>query len=225
MKELLTQVTVPVNNRIYLKDPNSSELGKKIVSKGVDLIDEHGFEHFTFRKLAEGISSTEASVYRYFESKHRFLLYLTAWYWAWMELQLVFLTANISNSKEKLEISMDLLTCPNYYKVEIDLLDLERLHKIVISESSKAYLTKQVDNENKEGVFLGYKNLVERVSGFIMEINPKYKYPHMLVSTIMEGANHQRFFADHLPRLTDKISGEDSIPAFFKEMVFKSITS
>ena len=37
-------------------------------------------EEFTFRKLAQKINTTEASVYRYFENKHRLLIYILAWY-------------------------------------------------------------------------------------------------------------------------------------------------
>ena len=33
----------------------------------------------------------------------------------------------------------------------------------------------------------------------------------MLVSTIIEGTHHQRFFAEHLPRLTNVVEGEDSV--------------
>ena len=85
MKSLLSKVSITVNDRIYLKDPESSELGLKILKGSIDMIDEMGLEAFTFGKLAKRIGSTEASVYRYFESKHKLLIYLTAWYWAWME--------------------------------------------------------------------------------------------------------------------------------------------
>jgi len=61
------------------------------------------------------------------------------------------------------------------------------------------------------------------VSDIILEINPTYKYPHMLISTIIEGAHHQRFFAQHLPRLTDAVNGEDAIIEFSKEATFKAI--
>ena len=84
-------------------------------------------------------------------------------------------------------------------------------------------MTKTVDEENKEGVFGQYKALVERVSDIILEINPTYKYSHMLVSTMIEGAHHQRYFAEHLPRLTDVVEGEDAIVEFYTNMVFKAI--
>ena len=49
---------------------------------------EIGFESFTFKKLAAKIESTEASVYRYFENKHKLLIYLVSWYWNWVEYRL-----------------------------------------------------------------------------------------------------------------------------------------
>ena len=58
---------------------------------------EIGFENFTFKKLGEQIGSNESSIYRYFESKHKLMLYLSSWYWAWIEYRLVFATNNINN--------------------------------------------------------------------------------------------------------------------------------
>ena len=65
---------ITVNDKLYIKDPQSSELGQKIIENGIILIDEIGFENFTFRRLALKIESTEASVYRYFENKQKFFL-------------------------------------------------------------------------------------------------------------------------------------------------------
>jgi hypothetical protein len=45
----------------------------------------------------------------------------------------------------------------------------------------------------------------------------------MLISTVIEGANHQRYFAKHLPSLTDVKQGEDNISEFFSQLVFKII--
>jgi hypothetical protein len=99
----------------------------------------------------------------------------------------------------------------------------KKLNQIIISESSKAYLTREVDEENKQGAFSAYKRLVGRVSEIVTEINADYKYPRMLISTVIEGAHHQRFFASHLHSLTDIVPGEDSITSFYKEMVIKAI--
>ena len=223
MKDLLSNVSIQVSDKIYLKNPESSELGKRIITGSIDLLDNLGFECFTFRKLGEKINSPEASVYRYFESKHKLLLYLTSWYWAWMEYRLVFRLANIDSPHERLTRAITLLTEQMEEDNSFSHINEVKLNRIVISDSSKAYLTREVDQENKDGAFMGYKRLVERVSDIILEINPSYKYPHMLVSTVMEGAHHQRYFAEHLPRLTDRVQGEDSIVEFYKEMVFKTI--
>lgn len=225
MIETLPNVSIQVNEKIYLKNPDSSELGRKIIAYSVDMIDEMGMENFTFRKLAKEINSTEASIYRYFESKHKLLLYLTSWYWGWMEYQLLFTLANVETPQERLKKAILLLTQEVKEDGKFSHINEVKLHHIVVSESSKAYLTKEVDQENKVGAFAGYKQLVGRISDIILEINPTYKYPHMLISTIIEGSHHQRFFAAHLPRLTDVVKGEDSITEFYNEMFFKAINT
>ena len=63
-------IQITLNERLYLRDPQATDLGKKIIKHSILLIDEIGFEAFTFKKLASRMSSTEASVYRYFENKH-----------------------------------------------------------------------------------------------------------------------------------------------------------
>ena len=223
MQDLLSKVNVQVNQHIFLKDPESSDLGRKILEMSISLIDELGFEEFTFRKLAKEINSTEASVYRYFENKHKLLLYLSSWYWGWMEYRLAFCIANIQSAEQRLDKAIELIT-ENYQSNEIStLIDKTKLNRIVISESSKSYLTKVVDKENKFGAFVGYKKLVAKIADIVLEVNPNYKYPHMLISTIIEGAHLQRFFSQHLPRLTDSHEGEDSIKNFYKNLVFSSI--
>ncbi len=223
MNDLLSKVNIQVNEKVFLKNPESSDLGKNIISGSIDMIEELGFESFTFRKLGKEIKSTEASIYRYFESKHKLLLYLTNWYWAWMEYRLVFSIANIDSPEERLQRALALLTEDYRSEEKFNHIDTVKLHNIVIQESSKSYLIKEVDQVNQEGSFLAYKQLVGRVGNIILEINPNYKYPHMLISTVIEGAHHQRFFADHLPRLTDVVDGDFTISNCFKNLVFKTI--
>ena len=225
MEALLSNIAIRVNNSIYLKDPESSDLGKNILGGGIDMIDEIGFEDFTFKKLAKEIGSTEASVYRYFESKHKLLLYIISWYWSWMEYKLVFGLANIDSAEARLFRAVKILTEEVKKDGNFKHINEVTLNRIAICDSSKAYLTKEVDDENKDGFFSGYKNLVERVSKIILEINRSYKYSHMLVSTVIEGAHHQRYFVEHLPRLTDVVVGEDAITEFYNEMVIKSISN
>lgn len=220
---MLTQIGIKVNEKVFLKDPESSELGRSILEGGIDLIDEIGFEAFTFRKLAHKIGSTEASVYRYFESKQRLLIYLSCWYWRWLDYKLVLATANIDSAEERLKRAVGVIVRQVEVDSDFSHINEVKLNRIIISESSKAFLNKHVDEENKDGFFLDYKELVQRVSDILVEINPDYKYPNMLVSTLIEGAHLQRFFGDHLPRLTNIIDGEDAVTDFCVQTVFKAI--
>ncbi len=68
-----------LNEKLFLRDPQQTKLGRKLIQQSIILIDELGFERYTFKKLAERIQSTEASVYRYFENKHKLMLYLFSW--------------------------------------------------------------------------------------------------------------------------------------------------
>lgn len=225
MFELPTTIPIQVNAKLYLKDPNSSDLGIKIVSKSIDLINAIGFEDFTIRKLAQAINSTEASVYRYFESKQKLLLYLISWYWSWMEYRLVFATTNISSSKVKLERAISLITDKIEHDEKYNYINLKKLNSIVFTESTKSFLNKEVDKENKLGAFSEYKKFVEKVSDIVIELNPKYKFPNMLISTVIEGAHLQHHFTEHLPRLTNASTKEDHIQLFFSDIVFKSIAT
>ncbi|MBT8290820.1 MAG: TetR/AcrR family transcriptional regulator, partial [Muriicola sp.] len=96
MKRLLQTIKIEVNRKTYVKDPESSDLGKRIVEHSILMIHELGFDSFTFKKLGASIGSNESSIYRYFENKHKLLLYLTSWYWGWQEYQFVFATNSIA---------------------------------------------------------------------------------------------------------------------------------
>ena len=75
------QINISIQPSFYCKDPESTELGRNIVRVGIELIDKLGYEAFTFKKLGAQIHSNESSIYRYFDSKHAFLVYLVNWYW------------------------------------------------------------------------------------------------------------------------------------------------
>ena len=158
MDMLLQGVQIKVNEKLYLKDPESSGLGKKIVEYSIQMINEIGFERFTFKKLGHQIGSNESSIYRYFENKHKLLVYLTSWYWGWMEYQLVFATHSIKNPKEKLLKSIIIITREIKEDSAFSHVNEVFLNQIVINEYSKAYLTKEVDEENKEGYYAIYKD-------------------------------------------------------------------
>jgi AcrR family transcriptional regulator len=223
VNELLSRIHIQVDDKIYLKDPNSSDLGKSIVKESVLLIDEIGLENFTFRKLAQRLQTTESSIYRYFENKHRLLIYLTSWYWVWMEYRLVFSITNLGDSEDRLRVAIHILNAPLEDKESVQALDLPALYRIVISESSKAYLTKDVRNENREGLFSAYKQICKRLSGIMAEVNPDYPYPNSLSSTLIESVYHQKFLSGHLPALTDLAGNDQNTETFFTQLVFSTI--
>ncbi len=222
MKHL--KIHIDINAELYTKDPESSDLGRNIVTHSIDMIDELGFEAFTFKKLGQRIGSNESSIYRYFESKHMLLVYLIAWYWGWMEYTLVFSTVNVKDPKEKLEIAIAILTRKVNRDQSFSYINEIHLNRIIIAESAKAYHTKGIDEENKKGFYATYKRVVQRISDFVLEMNSDFKYPHMLISTVIEGAHQQRYFSKHLPALTDVKKGEDTIVQFYTDLVFKTIT-
>lgn len=218
-------IHIVIDSELYLKDPNTSALGKKIVSHSIDLINELGFEGFTFKKLGEAIGSNESSIYRYFENKHMLLVYLLCWYWSWVEYRLVFETNNVSDDTERLKKAIILLTEKVTEDVAVSYINEQSLERLVIAESSKAYHTKEIDEENQKGYFKVYKRIIHRISEMIQLVNPSFAYPNMLASTVIEGAQIQRFFVKHLPSLTDTSPDEDSIVSFYTDMVIKNIHS
>jgi AcrR family transcriptional regulator len=226
MKKLAEKIKIRVSEKLYLRDPDESSLGRSIVTDGIILIDKIGFESFTFRKLAKRINSTEASIYRYFENKHKLLIYLLSWYWNWVEYRLVFATNNIASGQEKMRIAINMLASPvSEEDPNLAHINEVALHNIVIAESAKAYLTKEVDKENKEGSFSSYKSLCLRIVEIVKEINPSYEFPASLVSTVIEGAHLQKFFSAHLPSLSDAPKNDNEVVArFLTKMVFKTLS-
>ncbi|GMN09819.1 TetR/AcrR family transcriptional regulator [Croceitalea sp. MTPC9] len=222
MERLLQTVKIAINDKIYVKDPESSDLGKRIIQHSILMIDEIGFESFTFKKLGSKIDSNESSIYRYFENKHKLLVYLTSWYWGWLEYQLVFATNSITDVNEKLKRAIEIVSKTIVEDNAFSHVNEVLLNKIVVNESSKSFLTKEVDQENKEGYFTIYKRMVNRLEDMIKEVSPSYKYPSSLASTILESTLYQHFLKDHFPTLTncDTVKTPGS---FISDLVFKTL--
>lgn len=214
---------IPVQEALFLKDPTSSTVGKSILEHGLILLSEIGLEDFTFKKLAVKISSTESTIYRYFENKHQFLSYLFNFYWAWMDVNIAFATTNIDDPKERLRRIIGLITKKVSNDVRTPFIDEALLQDVIALESSKTFLSKKVDEENQAGYFLQYKKLVDRISAVIIEINPSYPYPNALVSTILESSFHQRYFGNHLPRLTNEMHIDTRLEEFLLDLCLKTI--
>jgi AcrR family transcriptional regulator len=223
MQSILATIKIPVNESLYLKDPSTSELGKKIIDGSIELMNQLGFERFTFKKLAVEIQTTEASVYRYFESKHKLLLYLINWYWGCIATRIALETKNIELPEQKLKKTIHILTALPNPETDSLISNELALKEIIINESAKVLITKDVDEENKVGVFSVYKALVSNVAAIINEVNSDYIYPNMLASSMIEGSNQQRFFAAHLPRLTNVKDDSDFVETFYLDLIFKTL--
>ncbi|MGO4906121.1 TetR/AcrR family transcriptional regulator [Flavobacterium sp. W20_MBD1_R3] len=220
MNMVLSNLKIQVNEKIYVKDPETSALGKKIIAESIFLIHEIGFDNFTFKKLGEKIQSNESSIYRYFENKHKLLVYLSSWYWSWMEYKLIFATTNVLDPTEKLRKAIAIITEKITDDDSTIHVNESILNKIIISEFTKTLYTKEIDHENKEGFFLIYKRVINRIVAIVNEVNPTYPFSKSLVSTIVEGSLHQHFLTDHLKTITN-CSDSMSTTDFYQDLIAK----
>jgi AcrR family transcriptional regulator len=222
------KIQIQLNEKLYVRDPSQTEVGRNIIKHGATMIEKLGFENFTLKKLANKLKTNESSIYRYFANKHRLLLYLVDWYWRWIEYLVMVHTKNIQDPYKKIDIILDILLL----KVDDDWaggpeLDKNILNQLVIKEGSKAYLTNHVSADNKQQLFKSYKDLCARVAGIFLEINPKYRYSRSLTTTVIEMVHYQYFFMHNLPRLTDfgDTKDESEIINFMKELIKSSLSS
>jgi AcrR family transcriptional regulator len=220
------EVRIKMNEKLFLRNPEESVLGKKIVKQGLSLINKLGFEDFTFKKLAIEIGTTEASIYRYFENKHKLLVYLITWYWSFLEYKVMYSINNLTDPEIKLKTIIKIIAEEPINNVAgTDFISEFECYKLVIWEGSKAYLTRSVSKDNKDRLFKPYKDLCERFSLIIKQYNPKYKFPHSLASTILEMSHSQKFFKQNLPALTDfpKETDDKKIILFLESLLFNAM--
>ncbi len=216
---------ITMNEKLFLRNPEETELGKNIIQQSIRLIHKIGFEAFTFKKLAVEIGTTEAGVYRYFENKQLLLIYIVDWYWAWQEYRLLFHTNNVKKPETKLKKAITLLSAPVVDDVSTPYINETLLYEIVMSEGAKSYLTRNITEYNEAKLFKPYKDLCGRIADIIKECNPKYKFPRSLASTIIEMAHAQSFYMKNLPSLTDFGNSKDEtkVATFLVDMVFSTI--
>ena len=145
-----------------------------------------------------------------------------------MEYRIDIFTSGISDPKEKLKACLRLLAEEKKYDPTFEFVNEEALHRIVISELDKTFLTKEVDEHNKDGLFGGFKTVCRKISQIILEVSPNYPFANALVSTILVTVNQQLFFASHLPSLTSIKANEaryTDLYSFIESVVFRSIQS
>jgi len=201
-------VSIAPSEQLYLRDPQSTELGRRILEHACSELHRLGLEELTFKKLSKAIGCTEASVYRYFSSKHQLLQYLVAYYWDWVHYLINTAIAPILNPVDRLAAAVKALTEPMKTNPSVSYIDEQLLYEIVLTEGQKAYHFKSIDEENNKGIFLGYKALTEKLSVLIAAVNPSFPYPRVLASSLFEMAHNHTYFAEHLPRLTDLNAGK-----------------
>ena len=189
---------------LYLKNPESSLLGRHILQESLELINQIGFEAFTFKKLALQCKTTEATVYRYFKNKHYLLLYMVNQYWTQLYTLAFYICQTEQNPKKQiLHILNVLLNFSAAPQKSNPALELNALYQLVLWEGSKTYLTRNVDQYNKDYFFKPLKDLSLLLATAIKSHNPKTRFPKSLASTVLEMVHLQRFYSDHLPSLTD----------------------
>lgn len=222
-KDMTATILIQVNSNLYLRDPQDTELGRKIIQHSIVMLYKLGFEDFTFKKLAEQIQSTEASVYRYFESKHKLLLYLVAWYWSWILYRIDRHTINIDDPERELKIILRVLSQSGSDDPASPYVDEEILHRLVISESTKAFLTNQAKEQRQQAVFEGRTQLAKKIASVIKSYNADYEYPLALASSIIVLAHRQTFYAKFFPELTEvrvKKGNSHQVVEFLESVMF-----
>jgi AcrR family transcriptional regulator len=216
---MIKQIKLNIPECNFIRDPQETKLGNAILDEAVVLIDEIGFEAFTFKKLAQRIGTTEASVYRYFENKYQLLLYLDSLYWGWMNYQISLETHHKENIEDKIKTAIEILIKENVIANDFSGMNQHKLNRIVQQEGIKSMLSKDVDDVNKTGAFQNYKQVVARISEWIKIVRPDFEQPNMLVTTIIEAAHIQHFFAEHLPSLTNAEKGSKNVENFLIKLL------
>ncbi len=218
-------LTIKMNENLFLKNPEETDLGKKIIQHAIILIHEIGFESFTFKKLALEIKTTEAGIYRYFENKQLLLIFIVDWYWSWQEYRIVFHNVNISNSELKLKKAIQILSETVVDDVSTPYINETLLYDIVMSEGAKAFLTRHVSEYNEAKLFKPYKDLCLRISEMIIAYNPNYESARSLATTILEMSHSLNYYKKNLPALTDFINLEDDslVADFIENLVFAAL--
>lgn len=150
-------------------------------------------------------------------------MYLTSWYWSWIEYKIVFATINVQSAETKLIECIKILTQPIKEDITFSHINEVLLDEITRTESVRTYHVNDVDTCEKKGFYDGYKNVVRRVSDLITEMNSTYSCPHMLASTMIEGAHQQKFFSEHIPSLTDVQKDDSVITDFYTQLILNSI--
>ncbi|WP_394772081.1 TetR/AcrR family transcriptional regulator [Mucilaginibacter sp.] len=214
-----------LNEKLFKKNPQSSDLRRKIIKESINLISKIGYDQFTFDKLATKIETTEATIYRYFVNKHKLLIYLLSWYWSYLEFRIIIQLNNVTNPANKIKKIINILVWEDNLEINFGAFDHQSLHIIAIAEGNKSYFSKDGDENNKDMLYKPLKDLSGRIAGIFSEYDPTYKYPNTLANSIINLSHLQYFFMHHLPQLCDfeKRKRPKDIKTFLEELVFSNL--
>lgn len=217
-------LTIKVSKGLYLRDPQESELGRRIIGEGVKLLDKLGFEGFTFKKLGTRIGSPEASIYRYFKNKRQFLQYITALYWGWIKFRIDMILRFHKGRKERIEALLSVLTEIGTDDPATPFVDEKLLCRVVMSQSKKVFPINKAEQEG--GCTKEYRVLLRSIGDIILSINPKFKFPLALSSTLLSAAHEQIQYSTHFTSLTE-LKGRNSkkmLREFLKVLLAPALT-
>ena len=76
-------IQITLNERLYLRDPQQTELGKKIIKHSILLIDQIGLT-----LLSKLLKQCNLLKHLFIDtlSQHMLLLYLVSWFWEWVNI-------------------------------------------------------------------------------------------------------------------------------------------
>lgn len=222
MHRILKNIIIPVNQEVFIKDPISSVLGKRILKESLAIIEERGIEAFNFKMLSVHVECTEAAIYRYFENKNKLLLYFINWYWGWLEHNLVYGTANLVSSEDKIKMAISLLVEGPRYKDNF-YLNISSLKKVVWEESSKSFMSKELKSHANYRMLHQFYDFSERLKDLIIQYKPDYAFPKVLVSTLIWSSILNAFTQIHKGDLIEEnFNGQNKVD-FYYNLVFNSL--
>jgi len=213
------RISISVSPNTYLRNPEDTDLGKNIIRYGIQILSDKGFQCFNFKCLAKEMGSTEASVYRYFENKYMLLVYLTSWYWEYLDLQIMLNTRNIEDPVRKLRLMISTIVQGIDSDFEHEYFDLRKLHNIVVEQSPRVIHSKKVEACEKAGMFSNFKNLNSNIAAIILECDPDFKYPSALATNILKMSMDHKYYAEHICSITEITNCKESSLNQLEDMI------
>jgi len=214
------QVHIP--SRMAQHDPSHSRTGLKILNTAIQLIADEGYEAFHLSRLAEKAGTVESTVYRYFENKHKLLLYISGWYWAYLDFSIDYETREMKDPRQILSKAIEMMAGISLPKNSSLIGDPLIIHRIITMEFSKIYITQMAHDDNKEGYFVYFKTFVNKIGNLLADIMPGYKFPRSLAFLLVLGIYQQIHVAEKLPALSDYDHSEpldEYISHFIKDLI------